>query len=255
MGTESYRIRPEWPDAMVYEEGDARSIRFDCRSLHEPPRVLMPAAELWAEKMPAWAHDRRDLIVTRLRQAACLVLEEGADATRVLSPDGTIRLEMYRVEDERSGLWETVRVLAEPSGDVLAHLMNYGVSDVLRFPGPGLLIVSLTDRSSQRRLLQINAATRTFRMDPHDDEESLDLLPERLGLTREPAALVPPRFQAGFSGVLSVVTLLGSLVLALGGAWMMVTGDTTKDRWIGGFGLLFFGACLVTEWRDRRNAR
>ena len=50
-----FRIRPAWPDTMVYgefapgEDGAPRQLRFNCRAADEPPQVIVPSTALWLQ--------------------------------------------------------------------------------------------------------------------------------------------------------------------------------------------------------------
>ncbi len=63
MSDDTFQVRPAWPDAMIYAEGEARQIRLACLSPEEPPVLEVPAEARWREQMPAWARERRALIV------------------------------------------------------------------------------------------------------------------------------------------------------------------------------------------------
>jgi len=239
-----------WPDFIVYDEGEGRAIHFDARSLDEPPQVSVLAAPCWNARMPAWAHDGRERIVARLRASGCIVFEEDGDLTTALSPDGTVRIALHRVEEERRGLWVTLQILDAASGKVLVNETNYRTTTLLRFPRPGVVDVSLTDRTAQRRHFEVDVAARTFRMHPADVDEPLALLPARLGQVDPRPFVAPAPDRPALRRTLAWVCALDSLVLATGGAWMALTGPSLEDRGIGALGVLFFGACAFSFLRD-----
>jgi hypothetical protein len=264
MSSAPFHIRPAWPDFMVYEEegegegeGEARSIQFDCRSMDEPPQVSVPAARQWNARMPPWAWDARERIVGRLRAAGCIVFEEDGDLTTALSPDGTVRIALHRVDDERSGLWVMLQITDAASGELVLSETNYRTVTLLRFPRAGVVDVSLTDRTAQRRHFEVDVAARSFRMHPADIDEPLALLPARLGRTDPRPYVAPAPDRPLLRRILAWVCALASLVLVAGGAWMIFAGASLKDRGTGALGVLFFGACAVSflkDWPRRRSA-
>ena len=112
MSDPEYRISVQWKDTVVYEEGD-RSLRFDGGSMSEPVHVSVPAAEVWSRRVPAWASERRAVIVERLRAAGMVVEEDGDGYRAVTSPDGAVRVIEERGEvtvDERGAIHDGRRV-------------------------------------------------------------------------------------------------------------------------------------------------
>lgn len=202
MPAEPFSIRPARPGFMVYEDGNEGSIAFDCRSMEEPPQVMVPAPEHWMAKTPPWAHARRKRIIERLRAAGCVVFEEGDELTTALSLDGSIRVELDHVEDERSGVWTTIQIVRVPGEEVLVSETNYGASSAFAFPRPGVVEVTMTDSAGQRRSFEVNAASRSFRMHPSEADEPLALLPARLGQVDPRPVFAPSpasRFIGGFA--------------------------------------------------------
>jgi hypothetical protein len=149
MPTETHRIRPEWPDALVYEEDREHTLRFCARSLDEPAVIAVPSAELWQQAMPAWAQAKRAQILARLRDARCILSEEDESHSHLLSLDGAIAVELERVADDRTGPWETMRVLRFPSRELLASASSRGSLNSVRFPAPGSVLIAVTDRSDR----------------------------------------------------------------------------------------------------------
>ncbi len=239
---------------MVYEDELGQLIPFDTRTMAEPPHVLVPAAERWADKMPMWAHAQRDLILARLRGAGCVVAEQGGDLTSTLSPDGSLRVDEERQYDERSGLWETVQVRAMPGGRVLGYALNYGATDAPRFPRPSAVVIPLMHRSGLRQQVEIDAAARTFRLDDADPEP-LHLLQKRLEPDAPAEPYVSPAVSSTMSMLLQALMVLGCALFVLAGAWVAVSSHTSKDRWMGVLCIVFFGACGVASWAEWRQAR
>ena len=195
--------------------------------------------------MPAWAHGEREVITVRLKAAGCLIFEEAEMSSVLLSPDGTIRVEREKLQEERSALHESIRVVALPDGAVLAHLLNYGGAEPTRFPQPGMAVIELTDRLSQRCRIEIDAAARTVRTLPKAEGASLVRPPEQMGYgsAASPLRLVLGRLLDGFLA-------LAGVLLTVGSVWMALAGQMARDRWIGLLGAVFFGACGASALRD-----
>ncbi len=254
-GGERFSIRPAWPDAMVYEDAACGSIAFDCRSIEEPPQINVPSAQRWAAWTPPWAHTQRKRIVERLRASGCVVFEEADACTTALSRDGTMRVELHRTEDERSGVWTTVQVIRLPDEEVLVSETDYRGTTMFRFPRPGVVEVSMTDRAGARRYFEVNAASRSFRMHPSGADEPLALLPARLGRIEAPRAFASSPARTALGGAIDLLCAFGSLLFVLGGAWVLMAGQASKDRWIGALGIVFFGFCFAASWSDWRRYR
>ena len=260
MIADTHRILPAWPEQLVYEELDApdesRRIEFNCRSLSEPVQVEVPAAARWADDgMPPWAFERRELILQRLRDAHCVVFEIEAERATALSPDGALLIEQQREFDDRSGLWETLRVLALPGREVLVHVLNYGGSSGFAFPAPGLLEFEVTDRLSRRHRVRLDAPNHRYALLPDGATEPLAMLPERLGMVTSIRLYEPPGRRPLVRRIGTLLAAAGSLVLTAGGVWMAIEAPTTKERIIGAVGALFFAACAWLPWAEDRQRR
>lgn len=246
MTDDPFRVLPAWPDTIVYEEGDAdasRSIRFDTRSMAEPPQVCVPVKARWAATMPAWATARRDEIVARLRGARCVVVEVDSDLDRYLVPDGSLMIDVSRENEERSGTWEMLRVVTLPGGFALTQIFNRGAPVELRFDQPGAVSIRLDDHLGVRRDVRVDIASRSFRLDTSGAAEPLDRLLDRLGWNDPPVPFMPTVAIGPPSRLLAWLGLLACAVFVAGGLWMAVTATTPKDRWAGLAGAVFFGAC------------
>src|SRR5262249_46142046 len=145
MPAASYRIARAWPDAIEYEEGEGRSIRLDCPSSGEPPQVRVPPPARWIAQMPDWVRDRRALVIERLRLAGAIVHDEDNDGetrtSRVLAPDGALQIESTWRRDDRAPEWQCVRVIAEPSGEVLAALRLFELDGDPHFPSSAVVLM------------------------------------------------------------------------------------------------------------------
>ncbi|OUL98368.1 hypothetical protein [Variovorax sp. JS1663] len=185
------------------------------------------------------------------------LLFEGRDALETaLSPDGEVRIEVHRTDDERAGTWITVQLIDAASGEVLVSEANHRSRTALRFPRAGIVAVTLTDRTGETREFEVEAATRRFRMYREEVFEPLALLPSRLGHVEPRPYVSPPAARSALAGVFDLVCALASLVFVIGGAWMMVAGETAKDRWTGLAGVVFFGLCFfsfLSDWRGRKS--
>ncbi len=246
-----HSILRAWHDLIVYEETAERRIEFDCPSLVEPPQITVPAAELWAAKVPAWAADRRDLIVQRLRVPNALVFERGITQTSVQSPDGTFRVDMISEPDDRAAPWETTRVVNLPGEHVVLDLPLYAATSYeLKFASPGVVVLPLTGRYGAKHLIWLHVVNETFASLPDGPEKPLPEILALLQLTVPKAQLWYARTEkrAPFRRVYRVLEIVGCLIFVLGGIFMAFTAQATKDRWIGAAGALFFGFCGWASW-------
>jgi hypothetical protein len=251
----THRIRPQWPDIMVYEDEQGRAIEFNTRSMAEPPHVVLPSVAQWTSEVPGWAHDQRDTIAERLRKAGCVLAEQDGRNVRTFSPDGMLRVDEDYQHDERSGPWETIQLIELASGKSLAFALNHDTSELPLFPQPGVAVLSMQDRAGLRHRVEIDAkagAFRMLRMQEAGPPEPLSRLDDRLGLGPSPTILPEPARSAMWCG-LQAVLALASLVFVLGGAWMLLTAATAQERWTGLAGVLFFGACGVASLTEVRS--
>jgi hypothetical protein len=253
--TTTHHVRQQWPDTIVYEDEQGRSIVFDTRTMAEPPHVVVPTVAQWAGQVPAWAHDQRDLIIERLRAAKCIVAERDGSGVRTWSPDGTLRVDEDHLEDERAGPWEPIQLVEVATGKSIAFALNHDARELPYFPRPGVAVLSMQDRAGLRHRVEIDANARTFcmlRMQETEAPEPLSRLEAKLGLGFTKTVLPEPMRTALWCGF-QVVLTLASLVFVLGGAWMALTAGTAKDRWTGVAGVLFFGACGVASLAEVRS--
>jgi len=256
MPDSQYRILSAWHDVLVYSEdeggGEGRKIEFSCPSLVEPPQVNVPAPAHWAAQVPAWARERRALIVERLRASGATVHERDGDLTIVQSPDGSLRVESLVVPDDRAAAWESTRVIALPGGQVLANLTLHAVTGAITFPAPGSVDLSLHGRYGSKHRLRINTIAQSFVLDAQPEQplanlEPLLYPPERGELS--------PAVTASANWLVQGGSALGSLVFVAGGVWMAFGAATTKDRLIGAACALFFGVCAGIFIADLRRGR
>jgi len=261
----AFRIRPTWPDTMVYEElapaedGSPRELVFACRACDEPPQVVVPSQALWSQSMPAWAQGRRAGIMARLRGAGCVPWVFEPDGGWIESPDGRVVVRVTADRDERCGPWERITVWHQrPEGLVeLASFTSHGLGAALRFPGgESVVFDGLVDRGGGRQRIHVDCAAFTFGYRPNERPQPLDELDPWLGnrawgpMAALPAAPAPSPPRRAARVVLGAAMLLGGLVLAAGGAWMALAAEAPQDRLTGAFGFVFFGACAVVEFRD-----
>lgn len=263
-----FRIRPAWPDTMVYEEsapgedGAPRELAFACRACctsDAPPQVVVPSQALWGQSMPAWAQGRRAGIMARLRGAGCVPWVFEPDGGWIESPDGHIVVRVTADRDERCGPWERVTVWRsdDAGGTELAAFTSYGLGATLRFaPGDTVIFEHLVDRGGQRQRIVVDAEAGTFGFHPNERPQPLDELDAWLGNRSWGAVAAPPapppmppwRRAARAAG--EAIMLAGGLVLTAGGAWMALAAQAPKDRLIGAFGFLFFGGCVALTLKD-----
>ena len=255
MPDSNYRIYPDGKDTLVYDEGDGRTLRFNC-DLVEPFQVYVPNDQRWVQQTPDWAHERRQIVLDRLRAAKIIICEEAEFTRTIYAPDGTFRIESYYEMDERGYLMRWVRVLGADE-QVLLHLNDANLSGSIGFPGPGMVTIpfNLHGRSHQ---IGINVRDRTFWFHPTDDPQPLDCLAAALA-ERLPRMSADPLIRPRLRSILGSVGLLaGSLLFVAGGIWQSLAGRTSRDRWIGILCTIFFGLCAamgiidLRRWHRRR---
>ena len=249
-------------DALVYSEGEARSIEFACRAGLEPAPVWIPLGRWWRERAPAWAQERRELIVERVRGWGAVVYEALPDVensntlTTIRSPDAAFRVECLEEFDDRAPAWERTRIVATDGDEVLAELRLHGVRGTIGFPRPGQVTLDLLGRYGDRQRVHVDVTRRQYRLDadPESAQHPLHLLPDRLAPpapSPRTQALPRARRQSGFD---QMIGWLGA-PFALGGLWMSVTGHSATDRLAGLCGVALGGfafAGAVAESRKRR---
>lgn len=273
-----FRIRPAWPDTMLYEEfapgddGAPRELRFNCRATAEPPQVVVPSTALWLQGMPAWARPRRELVIARLRAAGCVPWVHEPDGGWCESPDGRLVVRVAAEHDERCGPWERITVWCRtPAGRrELAAFTSFGLGASLRFaPGDTVVFEHLFDRGGQRQRIVVDAEAGTFGFHPNERPQPLRELDawlgHRAGRAQPPVSWPPllpplamppgPPWRRAARAVLGTLMLLGGGVLSAGGAWMALAADSPKDRLTGLFGCVFFAGCVWLELRDLAGRR
>lgn len=258
-----FRIRPTWPDTLVYEEwapgddGSPRELAFACRCCDEPPQVVVPSQALWGQRMPAWAQGRRAEIMARLRDAGCVPWVFEPDGGWIESADGRVVVRVSADHDERCGPWERITVWRQAEAGLVevVAFTNFGVGAALRFAaGDAVVFDKLVDRGGQRQRIRVDVAAGTFAFHPDERPQPVDELDAWLGNRAwgavEPAPIpAGPPWRRAVRLVLGAVMLLGGLVLTAGGAWMALAADTLADRLIGAFGAVFFAGCAALELR------
>ncbi|MDB5294375.1 MAG: hypothetical protein JWO31_358 [Phycisphaerales bacterium] len=249
----AYRIFPSYPDTLVYDEGDGRTIAFGCLSLAEPPRVSVPSAARWAAGTPEWARGQRETIIGRLRAARCVVFEAGETLTTIVSPDGAFRIESGRRAGEEPSSPGAIRILVVPSETALYYLPGYAVVDAAGFDAPGRVDLWIRSRSGAIRSVRIDLYARSYRLPPAGDPRPLDMLREGL----EVAAVAPPPLPTRRARVQprprpavmlrdAAAAAGGGGALAVGGVWLAFAGRSAGDRSAGAVGALVFGTCAYT---------
>lgn len=266
-----FRIRPTWPDTLVYEEwspgddGSPRELAFACRSCDEPPQVVVPSQALWGQCMPAWAQGRRADIMARLRSAGCVPWVFEPDGGWIESADGRVVVRVSADHDERCGPWERITVWRHAQAGLveLVSFTNFGVGASLRFTaGDAVIFDHLLDRGGQRQRIVVDGTACTFAFHPDERPQPVAELDAWLGnrawgpvAPASSPALAGPPWRRRARAVLSTLMLLGGVVLTAGGAWMALASDTLADRLVGAIGGVFFAACAALEIRDLRASR
>jgi hypothetical protein len=166
------------------------------------------------------------------------------------SPDGRVRVDAHVDHDDRTGPWTDIAVHVDGEREPIVRLPSNRSLDDVRFT-PGEVVLAFADGWNRPWQVLIDLEARTYRLHPHDEPEPLAGLPERIS-RRVEAAAVPPAPRRPGARVLAALNIAGCAVFVAGGAWMALMAGTTKERWIGVFGVVFFGACLWADWRERR---
>jgi hypothetical protein len=248
MPGDPFTIRRKTDKVLVYDESNGRTIEFACRSDINPLIVWAPAEPLWASKTPPWAHRDRAIIIARLRASGTIVYEQSPELTMVLSPDGTFRVEMITEPDDRAAAWEGTHVVATSGDRQVLHLPLHGVSDVLHFPSPGVVVLPLLSRFGQRHQLRLNVPRNTFTLDADPTEHPLTVLESKLrAASPQLDALYHPRPRP-----IRRKNPLGDFAMALicsifvlGGIWLASAGPKPSDHLAGIAGVILFGSGAV----------
>jgi len=129
----------------------------------------------------------------------------------------------------------------------------FGFEGVIEFPAPGDLVMAMHRRHGERFVVHVNVTAQTYRLNPHEREQPLAGLPDRVGLTAKPVIALPavPVLRPGAREQVwnAFVGFIG-LIFVAGGVWMAFTGKTAKDRFVGILGILLFGAAALVSIRD-----
>lgn len=171
----------------------------------------------------------------------------------VASPDGTLRLEEHYQQDERMPARPYLRLVRAADGAEVFRLRDVTLIGEPDFRSGGSLRLTLGYGGLQLPAL-LDYERKTFRLHPHDYDEPLDGLDERLRREYAPPPLPPGRAAAGRRPSARVTagrlfTLLCSLAFVAAGVWMALSG-TGRDRWAGIFGALFFGVGAVVTFLE-----
>lgn len=164
------------------------------------------------------------------------------------SPDKTLRLEEHYQQEERRPARPYLRLVRVADGAEVFCLLDVNLIGEPDFGSGGSLHLTLGYEGRPVPAL-LDYERKTFRLHPHDYDEPLGGLGERLRREYAPPPLPPGRAGAGRPPSARVTagrlfTLLGSVAFAAAGAWMALSGSG-RDRWWGIFGALFFGVGAV----------
>jgi hypothetical protein len=246
-----YRIYPDWKDILVYDEGDGRTLRLDCACIDPIYQVSLPTRDRWNEETPLWAHERRGIILDRLRAANCIICEVGRFVTCTGSPDGTFRVEVYYEPDERGYPLRSIRVVLNDDNFVLVDLPDAGLAGLLQFPQPGMLTLPFSIQSRKYQI-GINVREHTFWTHPNEIPRPLDQLAPTLAVQvpQSPAPRIAPLPLRSLLG--SIAYLATCVMFVAAGAWQMIDGHKTRDHWIGALCVLFFGLCAAVPIMELR---
>src|SRR5260370_15861390 len=162
MASDPFSISHSTPDVLLYDEGEGRTVEFQCRPGNDLTAVAAPAENMWAFHTPTWAHERRTIILQRLRASGLIVYETSQLLISVLSPDGTCRVEAQWEPDDRAPAWETLQITTVPDNRIILRLPLYSFADNVEFSRPGIAVIALLGRHGQRDRLRFNAIPDTI---------------------------------------------------------------------------------------------
>ncbi len=152
-------------------------------------------------------------------------MSAGGEMTTTLSPDGSFRVETLSQPEERGPALETTRIVMLPGEQIPVYLPLYGTTGVVRFPGPGLVALTLRGRDYKNHELRVNVPAGTFMLDGDRAEQDLQTLQARLGLAGSPGDRGPVRSPL-FSAIGNVVPMTaGCLILVVAGIWMSLAAE------------------------------
>jgi hypothetical protein len=250
MPDDSYHITPQWKDLLVYDEGDGRRIEFDAGNMAEPYQVSVPAAGQWARRTPAWAHERRGIIIERLRKSGCIVEEVDNGVSTTLSPDGSFRVEVRQQDDYPAPPRRSIRIVLANGMEIVA-LDNCYPRGIMTFPSPGELILPVHLNGSTQQL-GVNVVDRTFWTHPLE-VQPLDSLPAWLASQQSVRPAVPWRSSPRRGRLWPILNLCGCLLFVAAGIWIVFAGSNSKDRWMGALAAVLFGLCALAPIRELRS--
>jgi hypothetical protein len=72
---DGFRIEYIWKEQVAYWEGP-RGFLFEAAWGVDPGVLIVPSPDIWAEVMPAWLRDRRDIVITRLKEHSGHIIKE-----------------------------------------------------------------------------------------------------------------------------------------------------------------------------------
>lgn len=182
------------------------------------------------------------------------------DWTALTSPDGRLQL-LHRTDwDDRSGPWVGLRLQALPGPELLASVSSLIALDDIAFVPGGVQFTARPWRGPVQRV-EVDAQARCFRLHPGEPwllltELRTALEPPPLAPGSPPPAPMPAPPRTGRQRLGDALNVGLGLMFVAAGAWMALAAEKRSDRWIGLFGVLFFGACtalpLWEAWQRRR---
>ena len=169
------------------------------------------------------------------------------------SPGGALRLEEHYQQGERMPARPYLRLVRASDGAEVFLLRDVSLIGEPDFQSGGSLRLTL-GYEGRRVPALLDYERQTFRLHPHDYDEPLGNLEERLRREYAPPPLPPGRAGAGRqpsarATAARLFMLLGSLAFVAAGVWIALSGSV-RDRWAGLFGALFFGACAAAAFLE-----
>src|SRR5258708_23530839 len=89
MASDPFSISHSTPDVLLYDEGEGRTVEFQCRPGNDLTAVAAQAENMWEFHTPTWAHERRRVLRQRLQGSGLNIYETSQVLIYGLSPHGT----------------------------------------------------------------------------------------------------------------------------------------------------------------------
>lgn len=185
------RIQQAWHDVIHYDCGDGRTLEFDCPSLIDPPQVILPGADAWRARVPAWAAGRRDRIVADFWHSGATVFEASGAVQTVARPGESFRIDFVANQGER--WWCEVRIVRWEDERVVVSFAPAMDGGGVSFPSAGVVSMSLRNAAQVIHTITVDVANERFSAEDGTRDRPLGDLPRWFSATPGQAAFQPNR--------------------------------------------------------------